>query len=79
MQYQLRLARSVSGNPHGFRDTMTNFFIDRGVLYHFLYGGLAYLMSVRFLLVHGKVMCTKIPMKNALALMKKGIKSVEGL
>lgn len=60
----------------GYND---KFFIDRGVLYHFLYGGLAYLMSVRFLLVHGKVMCTKIPMKNALALMKKGIKSVEGL
>ena len=62
-----------------FRGYNDKFFIDRGVLYHFLYGSFAYLMSVRFLLVHGKVMCTKIPMKNALALMKKGMKSVEGL
>lgn len=55
------------------------FFIDRGVLYHFLYGGLAYLMAVRFILAHGKVMCQEIPKKNALALMRKGIASVEGL
>ena len=55
------------------------FFIDRGVLYHFLYGGLAYPMAVRFILAHGKVMCQEIPRKNALALMRKGIQSVEGL
>ena len=55
------------------------FFIDRGVLYHFLYGGLAYPMAVRFILAHGKVMCQEIPKKNALALMRKGIHSVAGL
>lgn len=36
-------------------------------------------MAVRFIMAHGKVMCVTIPGKNALALMKKGIKSVEGL
>lgn len=62
-----------------FQGYTDKFFIDRGVLYHFLYGALAYLMAVRFIAVHGKVMCAEIPKKNALALMKKGIKSVEGL
>ena len=62
-----------------FEGYTDKFFIDRGVLYHFLYGGLAYLMAVRFILAHEKVMCVTIPRKNALELMKKGIKSVEGL
>lgn len=62
-----------------FQGYTDKFFIDRGVLYHFLYGALAYPMAMRFIAAHGKVMCAKIPKKNALALMKKGIKSVEEL
>lgn len=62
-----------------FQGYTDKFFIDRGVLYHFLYGGMAYLMAMRFIMAHGKVMCTTIPRKNALELMKKGIRSVEGL
>ncbi len=60
-----------------FKGYTDKFFLDRGVLYHFLYGALAYPMAVRFILAHGKVMCAEIPKKNALALMKKGIRSVE--
>lgn len=56
---------------HGYTD---KFFVDRGVLYHFLYGRFAYLMAVRFIMAHGSVMCVEIPKKKALALMKKGIK-----
>lgn len=62
-----------------FKGYTDKFFIDRGVLYHFLYGRFAYLMSVRFIAAHGKVMCREIPKKNALALMKKGIQSVVDL
>lgn len=62
-----------------FQGYTDKFFVDRGVLYHFLYGGFAYLMAIRFIIVHGNVMCVEIPKRNALALMKKGIKSVEGL
>lgn len=62
-----------------FQGYTDKFFLDRGVLYHFLYGALAYPMAVRFIAAHGKVMCEEIPKKNALALMKKGIRSVEGL
>lgn len=51
------------------------FFYDRGVLYHYLYGKLATAMSWRFLLAHGKVMCKDIPFKQALKLMKDGIRS----
>ena len=65
--------------PTWFAGYTDKFFIDRGVLYHFLYGGLAYPMAVRFILAHGKVMCQEIPKKNALALMRKGIQSVAGL
>lgn len=56
-----------------FRGYTEKFFFDRGVLYHFLYGRLAYPMAVRFLAAHGKVMCTKISRRDALGLMKKGI------
>lgn len=55
---------------HGYDQ---KFFFDRGVLYHFLYGKLAYPMSVRFLLAHGNMMCKDIPVKGALKLMKSGI------
>lgn len=54
----------------GYND---KFFFDRGVLYHFLYGRLALLMSIRFLLAHRKVMCGEMGLKKAYRLMKKGI------
>ncbi len=62
-----------------FRGYTDKFFMDRGVLYHFLYGRLAYLMAVRFIMAHASVMCVEISRKNALALMRKGIRSVKGL
>lgn len=62
-----------------FKGYTEKFFLDRGVLYHFLYNRLAYFMAARFILVHGNVMCGEIPPKAALQLMKKGIHSVRGL
>lgn len=59
-----------------FKGYTEKFFLDRGVLYHFLYGRLAYFMAVRFVFAHGKVMCGDIPPKEALRLIKKGIQSV---
>jgi glycosyltransferase involved in cell wall biosynthesis len=61
-----------------FKGYTDKFFIDRGVLYHFLYGWLAYPMAIRFIKAKRKIMCNEIPEKNALALMKKGIESVRG-
>lgn len=57
---------------HGYHE---KFFIDRGVLYHYLYGCLAVVMAARFLLAHGAVMCQEIPRKKAFGLMRAGIKS----
>lgn len=61
---------------HGYDE---KFFTDRGVLYHFLYGRLAWLMSIRFLAAHGQLMCQDIPRDKALKLMEQGIRSVRGL
>jgi len=61
---------------HGYDE---KFFTDRGVLYHFLYGRLAYPMAVRFLAAHGAQMCQDIPRGEAFTLMKQGIISVKGL
>lgn len=60
-----------------FNGYTEKFFTDRGVLYHFLYGRLAYPMAVRFILAHGGTMCGEIPKKKALALMRQGIASVK--
>lgn len=48
------------------------FFYDRGVLYHYLYGALAPVMTFRFLQKNKSVMCKEIPYKQAKALMKRG-------
>lgn len=62
-----------------FEGYTEKFFVDRGVLYHFLYGKLAFLMAFRFVLAHGDVMCKNIPPKVALELMKTGIREVRQL
>lgn len=50
------------------------FFIDRGVLYPYLYGRMASVFALRFLVSHRKEMCQEIPFSKAFKLMKKGIK-----
>lgn len=54
------------------------FFKDRGVLYHFLYGKMAFLLSFRFLWVHRTEMCREIPLRKAFALMRAGIREGKG-
>lgn len=58
---------------HGYNEKL---FFDRGVLYHFLYGRLAVLMAIRFLLKHKSRICTEVPAKRAFKLMREGI--IEG-
>lgn len=50
------------------------FFVDRGVMYHFLYGRLAFIMGARFIYAKRKVMCNEIPAKKAFRLLLSGIK-----
>lgn len=57
-----------------FKGYNEKFFIDRGVLYVFLYGTLARMMALRFLLAHRTVMCREKKLPEAYRLMKKGIR-----
>jgi len=50
------------------------FFYDRGVLYHYLYGKLAPIMTYRFLKKNEAAMCREIPYAEAKKLMKQGAK-----
>ncbi len=56
---------------HGYTK---KFFVDRGVLYHYLYGRLAILLAIRFLVKYKATMCAEIPIKEALMYMRQGIR-----
>ncbi len=57
---------------HGFSE---KFFTDRGVLYHYLYGKMATVFALRFLIKNKAEMCVDIPFKKAYRLMREGITS----
>lgn len=69
------IGREKEGDSTWFSGYHEKFFYDRGVLYHFLYGHLAKLWAMRFLLVHRAKMCREIPMKKAYRMMQEGIMS----
>ena len=49
------------------------FFYDRGVLYHYLYGVMAKVWGLRFLLKYKSSMCKEISFKNAYTYLNDGI------
>lgn len=49
------------------------FFYDRGVLYHYLYGVMAKVWGLRFLLKNKATMCNEISIRQAYAYLKEGI------
>lgn len=57
-----------------FKGYNEKFFYDRGVLYHYLYGRLAGLWALRFLLAHKGTMCETVGVKQAFSWMRQGIK-----
>lgn len=61
------------GESSWFRGYDEKFFHDRGVLYHQLYGRLARLLAMRFLLAHRKKMCEVYSVREAYQFMKRGI------
>lgn len=67
------IGREVERKSTWFEGYHEKFFLDRGVLYHHLYGRLAKPIAIRFLLKHRKLMCQDIPVKRAYALMADGI------
>lgn len=56
-----------------FEGYTKKFFYDRGVLYHYLYGPLAKIWAIRFLLAHGKEMCQDRTLQGCYKLMRLGI------
>lgn len=62
------------GGSSWFAGYNEKFFLDRGVLYHYLYGRLASPMALRFLLAHRNKLCEELSLKKAYCLMKNGIK-----
>lgn len=54
------------------------FFFDRGVLFHYLYGKLAWLWAFRFVITKKKVMCNEIAPGKAFKLIMAGVKEGRG-
>lgn len=68
------IGKEISSPSTWFTGYNRKFFIDRGVLYRFLYGKMARLLALRFLLAHKEKMCSEYSVKEAYRLMKQGIK-----
>ena len=69
------IGREREGDSTWFSGYHEKFFYDRGVLYHFLYGHLANLWALRFLLAHREKMCRELSVKEAYRIMRRGIRS----
>ena len=69
------IAREESGNSTWFSGYHEEFFHDRGVLYHYLYGRLDWIMAIRFLAVHRKKLCTEAGFRQCHRWMREGMRS----
>ena len=65
-----------SGSSTWFQGYNSKFFHDRGVLYHFLYGRLAYVMALRFLLVRKGKICRDVTVRQAFGWIRAGIRGI---
>ena len=57
-----------------FNGYTEKFFYDRGVLFSHLYGKLAGVMAIRYIMLKKKLMCKEVSPKKAYGLIKKGIR-----
>ncbi len=70
----VRIGREVPRPSTWFHGYDEKFFYDRGVLFYHLYGCMAPLWGLRFILAKRKEMCKEIKWKKALMLVLAGIK-----
>ncbi len=68
------IGKEEGGPSTWFHGYTKKFFIDRGVLYHYLYGHLALCLAIRFLVKYRAKMCTEISFQRALLYMVQGIR-----
>ena len=67
------IGREAAGESTWFAGYNEKFFHDRGVLYHYLYGKMAKVWGLRFLLAHKGKMCAEVSVKQAYQWMRNGI------
>ena len=72
------IGRETAGDSSWFHGYNEKFFHDRGVLYHYLYGKLAWLLSLRFLYAHRGTLCTDVSLTQAKQWMRDGIREGRG-
>ncbi|MBR3683452.1 MAG: glycosyltransferase [Lachnospiraceae bacterium] len=71
------IGAETPGESTWFRGYTEKFFVDRGVLYHYLYGRLAPIMARRFIHKNKETMCQFITTRMALKFMKQGMKEAK--
>ena len=67
------IGKEEAGESTWFFGYNQKFFYDRGVLYHHLYGAMAKVWGLRFLLKNKNTMCSEISFKKAYTYLKDGI------
>lgn len=67
------IAEEMPGESTWFGGYNEKFFRDKGVLYRYLYGRMARVMALRFLLAHRGTLCAEVPVGQAYGWMKDGI------
>lgn len=70
----VEIGEEVPRQSTWFKGYDRKYFFDRGVLFHFLYGVMAFPMGIRYVLLKRKVMCNQVPWTEALKEINKGIK-----
>lgn len=68
------LGYEKAGESTWFKGYTEKFFFDRGVLYHFLYGGMAGIFGLRFLVKNRKTMCAERGVVRCYKLLCDGIR-----
>ncbi len=73
------IGREVLRDSTWFKGYSEKFFFDRGVLYAYLYGRMAEVWTLRYLLTKKKTICAEIPFSKAKRLMYEGIREGRSL
>ena len=68
------IGREAERESTWFKGYTEKFFFDRGVLYHYLYGPMAYPFGLRFLIKGSNAMCREVPFSRCVALLREGIR-----
>ena len=75
----VEIGHELGGESTWFRGFTEKFFFDRGVLYHFLYGPMAGVFGLRFLVKNRTEMCRELGLFKCYKLLLKGIRHGKGL